>query len=81
MPELHYEVECAKVVARVLTAKSVQHILYQLGETNLTVCQWLNNFAADNPPLLGDDFVLKLMRQVLSGDADLWLFFDFDESH
>jgi hypothetical protein len=65
MPEMHFEVECAKVVTRVLTAKAVQHILYQLGETNLIVCQWFNNYAAENSPLQGDDFVLKLMRQVL----------------
>jgi len=62
--ETHFEVECAQTVSRVLTAKAVQHILGQLGETNLTVCQWFNNFAADNPPIQGDDFVLLLMQQV-----------------
>lgn len=45
-------------------ALQVQHVLLQLGQTNLVVCNWLNNFAAENPPYQGDKFVLKLMQQV-----------------
>jgi RbcX protein len=63
-PELGFEVDAAGSVCRLLTAKATQHVLQQLGETDLIVCQWLNNFAADNPPLRGDDFLLKLMAQV-----------------
>lgn len=47
-----------------LTAKAVQHVLAQLGETDLIVCQWLNNFAAEVSPLRGDEFILELMKQV-----------------
>lgn len=47
-----------------LTAKAVQHVLAQLGETDLIVCQWLNNFASENSPLRGDDFIELLMKQV-----------------
>ena len=47
-----------------LTAKAVQHVLAQLGETDLIVAQWLNNFAADTSPLLGDEFIMKLMKEV-----------------
>lgn len=47
-----------------ITAKAVQSVLAQLGETDLIVAQWLNNFAAETSPLLGDEFILKMMREV-----------------
>lgn len=47
-----------------LTAKAVQHVLAQLGETDLIVCQWLNNFASQHSPLGGDAFIELLMKQV-----------------
>jgi hypothetical protein len=50
-------------VLQVMTAKAVQHVLAQLGETDLIICQWLNNFAAENSPLRGDEFILELMKQ------------------
>lgn len=49
-----------------LTAKAVQHVLAQLGETDLIVCQWLNNFASQHSPLGGDAFIELLMKQVWS---------------
>lgn len=49
---------------QVLTAKALQHVLAQLGETDLIVCQWLNNFAAEVSPLRGDAFIVELMQQV-----------------
>lgn len=35
----------------------------QLGETDLFVQQWFHNYCADNPPLEGDPFIMKLFRQ------------------
>lgn len=51
------------VALQVITAKAVQSVLAQLGETDLVVAQWLNNFAADTSPLLGDEFILRMMRE------------------
>lgn len=62
--ELGFEKDIAVIVSKLLTAKAVQHILTQLGQTDKLACQWFNNFVSDNPPMQGDDFVLKLMRQV-----------------
>ena len=62
--EQGFELDAAAVVSRVMTSKAVQHILIQLGQTNLVTCQYLHNFAAENPPIAGDDFVSKLMDQV-----------------
>jgi hypothetical protein len=62
--EQGFELDTAAIISRVLTAKAVQHILNQLGETDRIVCQWFNNFVAENSPMKGDAFVLKLMQQV-----------------
>ena len=35
----------------------------QLGETDLFVQQWFNNYCADHPPLEGDPFIMALFRQ------------------
>lgn len=53
-----------RVVLRVLTARAVQLTLQQLGDTDVLVHQWLNNFVAENNPMAGDDFVLALLSQV-----------------
>eukprot|EP00892_Ulva_mutabilis_P001154 jgi/Ulvmu1/11039/UM007_0220.1 len=58
-----FEKEVAGSVCKVITAKAVQSVLTQLGETDLVVAQWLNNFAAETSPLLGDEFILKMMRE------------------
>lgn len=58
-----FEREVAGSVCKVITAKAVQSVLAQLGETDLIVAQWLNNFAAETSPLLGDEFILKMMRE------------------
>ena len=42
--------DTAAVVLRVLTARSVQVLLMQLQETDVFVAQYMNNFAAENPP-------------------------------
>lgn len=59
-----FEVDTAGAITRLLTAKSCQHVLQQLGETDLIICQWLNNYAAEYSPLRGDDWLRKLMREV-----------------
>lgn len=56
--------ETRPLVLQVITAKAVQSVLAQLGETDLVVAQWLNNFAAETSPLLGDEFILRMMREV-----------------
>lgn len=42
------------MVLRVLTARATQQVLMELQEVDIFVCQWLNNFAADNPPTTGN---------------------------
>ena len=49
----HHLSDTSRVVLRVLTARSVQKVLMQLGDTDLFVQNWFQNFAADNPPLEG----------------------------
>jgi hypothetical protein len=50
-------------VLRVLTARSAQRVLAQLGDTDIFVQQWFNHFLADNPPLQGDVFVRALFKE------------------
>jgi hypothetical protein len=54
--------ETAKVLLRVLTARAVKKMLYQLQELDIVVAQWLNNYAADNPPTSGNEFIENLFN-------------------
>jgi hypothetical protein len=63
-PNAHkHRSETSKIVLRVLTARSAQRVLAQLGDTDIFVQQWFNHFLADNPPLQGDAFVRALFKE------------------
>lgn len=57
-----FDKETAKVLLRVLTARAVKKMLYQLQELDIVVAQWLNNYAADNPPTSGNEFIENLFN-------------------
>jgi hypothetical protein len=51
------------VLLRVLTGRAVKKLIVQLMEFDLVVAQWMNNFAADNPPTDGNRFIARLLDQ------------------
>ena len=55
-----FDEDTAKVLLRVLTARSVKRLLLQLQELDLVTAQWLNNYAAENSPMTGNEFIEKL---------------------
>lgn len=55
-----FDEDTAKVLLRVLTARSVKRLLMQLQELDLVTAQWLNNYAAENSPMTGNEFIQKL---------------------
>ncbi|KAI8106453.1 hypothetical protein M9435_000997 [Picochlorum sp. BPE23] len=57
-----FDKDTAKVLLRVLTARSVKRLLYQLQELDMVTAQWLNNYAADNPPTTGNEFIEDLFN-------------------
>lgn len=57
-----FDEETAKVLLRVLTARSVKKLLTQLQELDLHQAQWFNNYAAENPPTEGDKFITELFN-------------------
>lgn len=57
-----FDKETANVLLRVLTARSVKKLLYQLQELDVIVAQWLHNYAAENPPTTGNDFIEELFN-------------------
>lgn len=48
---------------RVLTARAVQRTMMQLQQHHVIAANWLNNYCMENPPLGGDEFLLKLFSQ------------------
>lgn len=54
--------ETAKVLLRVITARSVKLLLVQLQELDLFQAQWFNNYAAEHPPTEGDKFIQELFN-------------------
>lgn len=54
--------ETAKVLLRVITARSVKLLLVQLQELDLFQAQWFNNYAAEHPPTEGDKFISELFN-------------------
>ena len=54
--------DTARVLLRVLTARSVKLLLLQLHELDLFQAQWLNNYASENPPTEGDKFIQGLLN-------------------
>jgi hypothetical protein len=59
--------ETAAVILKVLTARSVKKLLWQLQELDLIVAQWFNNYCSENPPTGGNDvsFRFKKTRSIL----------------
>jgi hypothetical protein len=55
-----FDTDTAKVLLKVLTARSVKRLLIQLQELDMITAQWLNNYAADNSPMTGNEFIEKL---------------------
>lgn len=55
-----FDEDTAKVLLRVLTARSVKRLLMQLQELDMITAQWLNNYAAENSPMTGNEFIQKL---------------------
>lgn len=55
-----FDTETAKVLLKVLTARSVKRLLIQLQELDMITAQWLNNYAAENSPMTGNEFIEKL---------------------
>ncbi len=55
--------DTSKIVLRVLTARSAQRVLAQLGDTDLFVQKWFNDFLSENPPLKGDPFIQALFKE------------------
>jgi hypothetical protein len=54
--------DTAKVLLKVLTARSVQRLLYQLQELDMITAQWMNNYAADHSPMTGNQFIEELFN-------------------
>jgi len=54
--------ETATVLLRVLTARAVKKLLYQLQELDIIQAQWLNNYAAEHPPTTGNEFIEELFN-------------------
>lgn len=55
-----FDTDTAKVLLKVLTARSVKRLLIQLQELDMITAQWLNNYAANNSPMTGNEFIEKL---------------------
>ncbi len=51
------------VMLRVLTARAVQRTMMQLQQHHVIAANWLNHYCIENPPLGGDEFLLKLYSQ------------------
>jgi len=45
-----------------MTARSVKRLIYQLQELDVVVAQWMNNYAAENPPTTGNEFIIDLFN-------------------
>lgn len=57
-----FDEDTAKVLLRVLTARAVKRLLLQLEELDLITAQWLNNYAAENSPMTGNEFIENLFE-------------------
>jgi len=55
-----FDEDTAKVLLRVLTARSVKRLLLQLQELDMVTAQWLNNYASENSPMTGNEFIQNL---------------------
>ena len=57
-----FDEDTAKVLLRVLTARAVKRLILQLQELDLVTAQWMNNYAAENSPMTGNEFIENLFE-------------------